>query len=335
MGASLSLGDSFDDENGRRRVRYLESTRQTALETSSTGYRRLIYVSNGGVLLPVYLRVVERHLTPRPKSSVIAGSTTSKSAVNSGLEYTPPLPPWCTSGQYWPSPDGPVYRASTRWVSCFTAFGTLSIENQGLCILQGAASRFQERYGISTSKARHGGSGPLRSSRPRWKRAWPWKRGPGLGKRLTCRPHNTSSSRRERKVFALQPFLLTPANPATTTQQQQQQERINKGRQAASRKGTAFPRPRRTGGSGLDGSYDRRRHVRGGRGPGMAVEAGPCPGRGIGLVELTLLSDLEMSFFRRGSRALVVEKGWEGSGQDPACTFQDRGIKNLSFGFGN
>ncbi|EJK68510.1 hypothetical protein THAOC_10300, partial [Thalassiosira oceanica] len=29
------------------------------------------------------------------------------------------------------------------------------------------------------------------------------------------------------KVFALQPFLLTPANPATTTQQQQ--ERINAG----------------------------------------------------------------------------------------------------------
>ncbi|EJK68462.1 hypothetical protein THAOC_10356 [Thalassiosira oceanica] len=57
----------------------------------------------------------------------------SKSAVDSGLEYTPPLPPWCTSGQYWPSPHGPVYRASTRWVSCFTAFGTLSIENQGLC----------------------------------------------------------------------------------------------------------------------------------------------------------------------------------------------------------
>ncbi|EJK61514.1 hypothetical protein THAOC_17982, partial [Thalassiosira oceanica] len=50
----------------------------------------------------------------------------------------------------------------------------------------------------------------------------------------TCRPHNTSSSRRERKVFALQHFLPTPADPATTTtttlqQQQQQQERINAG----------------------------------------------------------------------------------------------------------
>ena len=75
MGASLSLRNSFDDENGRRRVRYLDSTRQTALETSSTGYRRLIYVSNGGVLLAVYLSGVERHLTSRPKSSVIAGST--------------------------------------------------------------------------------------------------------------------------------------------------------------------------------------------------------------------------------------------------------------------
>mmetsp|Transcript_2790 Transcript_2790/g.6433 ORF Transcript_2790/g.6433 Transcript_2790/m.6433 type:complete len:435 (+) Transcript_2790:1-1305(+) len=52
MGASLSLRDSFDDKNGRRRVQYLDSTRQTALETSSTGYRRLlIYVSNRGVLL--------------------------------------------------------------------------------------------------------------------------------------------------------------------------------------------------------------------------------------------------------------------------------------------
>ncbi|EJK49028.1 hypothetical protein THAOC_32133 [Thalassiosira oceanica] len=29
----------------------------------------------------------------------------SESAVDSGLEYTPPLPPWCTSGQYWPSSD--------------------------------------------------------------------------------------------------------------------------------------------------------------------------------------------------------------------------------------
>ncbi|EJK45032.1 hypothetical protein THAOC_36381 [Thalassiosira oceanica] len=75
MGASLSLPNSFDDENGRRRVRYLDSLRQTALETSSTGYRRLIYVSNGCVLLPVYLRGVERHLTSRPKWSVIAGST--------------------------------------------------------------------------------------------------------------------------------------------------------------------------------------------------------------------------------------------------------------------
>ncbi|EJK51863.1 hypothetical protein THAOC_28924, partial [Thalassiosira oceanica] len=74
--------------------------------------------------------------------------------------------------------------------------------------------------------------------------------------------------------------------------------------------------------------YDR--HVRGGRGPGRGSGALAVKG----LVELTLLSDLEMSFFRRGSRTLVVEKGWEGSGQDPALhLFRQR--NNLSFGFGN
>ncbi|EJK74178.1 hypothetical protein THAOC_04159 [Thalassiosira oceanica] len=87
-------------------------------------------------------------------------------------------------------------------------------------------------------------------------------------------------------------------------QQQQQQERINKGRQAASRKGTIV----------------RHFHVQGVADPAStivtsAVEEGLARGsggpwaRGKGLVELTLLSDLEMSFFRRGSRALVVEKG--------------------------
>ncbi|EJK57699.1 hypothetical protein THAOC_22223 [Thalassiosira oceanica] len=71
--------------------------------------------------------------------------------------------------------------------------------------------------------------------------------------------------------------------------------------------------------------YDR--HVRGGRGPGRGSGALAVKG----LVELTLLSDLEMSFFRRGSRTLVVEKGWEGSGQDPALhLFRQR--NNLSFG---
>ncbi|EJK68260.1 hypothetical protein THAOC_10577 [Thalassiosira oceanica] len=75
MGASLSLNTSSDDENGRRRVQYLDSTCQTAPETSSTGYRKLIYVSNGGVLLAVKLHGVERRSTSRPKSSVIAGST--------------------------------------------------------------------------------------------------------------------------------------------------------------------------------------------------------------------------------------------------------------------
>ncbi|EJK66632.1 hypothetical protein THAOC_12434, partial [Thalassiosira oceanica] len=57
----------------------------------------------------------------------------SESADDSGLEYTPPLYPWCTSGQYWPSSDGPVYRASSRWVSCFTAFVTRGRPMQGLC----------------------------------------------------------------------------------------------------------------------------------------------------------------------------------------------------------
>ncbi|EJK77833.1 hypothetical protein THAOC_00306 [Thalassiosira oceanica] len=58
----------------------------------------------------------------------------SETANNSGLEYTPPLSPWCTSGQYWPSSDGPVYRASSRWVSCFTAFVTRGRPMQGLWV---------------------------------------------------------------------------------------------------------------------------------------------------------------------------------------------------------
>ncbi|EJK46887.1 hypothetical protein THAOC_34425, partial [Thalassiosira oceanica] len=73
---------------------------------------------------------------------------------------------------------------------------------------------------------------------------------------------------------------------------QDQSKQSTIGRQAASRKGTAFPRPRR-GGSGL---YDR--HVRGGRGPGRG--SGALAVEKDYLVELTLLSDLEMSFFRRG-----------------------------------
>ncbi|EJK51256.1 hypothetical protein THAOC_29586 [Thalassiosira oceanica] len=58
----------------------------------------------------------------------------SERADDSGLEYTPPLPPWCTSGQYWPSPDGPLCRASSRWVSCFLASVTLGPPMQGLCV---------------------------------------------------------------------------------------------------------------------------------------------------------------------------------------------------------
>ncbi|EJK53850.1 hypothetical protein THAOC_26631, partial [Thalassiosira oceanica] len=95
-------------------------------------------------------------------------------------------------------------------------------------------------------------------------------------------------------------FCSRPLTLRRQQQQQQEEERINKGRQAASRKGTAFPRPRR-GGSGLYTIVTSAVEE------GLAWKRGP--GRGKGLVELTLLSDLEMSFFRRGSRALVVEKG--------------------------
>ncbi|EJK59655.1 hypothetical protein THAOC_20088 [Thalassiosira oceanica] len=62
---------------------------------------------------------------------------------------------------------------------------------------------------------------------------------------------------------------------------------------------------------------------------GLAVEAGPWPWKR--LVELTLLSDLEMSFFRRGSKALVVEKGARRAvDKTRPCTFPDRGITFLS-----
>ncbi|EJK73014.1 hypothetical protein THAOC_05390 [Thalassiosira oceanica] len=89
-------------------------------------------------------------------------------------------------------------------------------------ILQGAGKPSSK--GTAFPRPRRGGSGPLRSSRPRKKRAWPWKRGPGRGNGLveltflsglemsffrcgsmalaTCPPPNTSSSRRERKCRA-------------------------------------------------------------------------------------------------------------------------------------
>ena len=123
MGASLSLRNSFDDENGRRRVRYLDSTRQTALETSSTGYRRLIYVSNGGVLLSVYLRGVERRSTSRPKPSVIAGSTALTDArIEIGGRFWSGIHSSATSMVHL----RPIL-AIARWSSlpCFVALGFL------------------------------------------------------------------------------------------------------------------------------------------------------------------------------------------------------------------
>ena len=47
------------------------------------------------------------------------------SADSSALEYTSPLLLWCTSGQYWPSSEGSVCRASSRWVCLLLAFVTL------------------------------------------------------------------------------------------------------------------------------------------------------------------------------------------------------------------
>ena len=55
------------------------------------------------------------------------------SAGNSALEYISPLLLWCTSGQYWPSSEGPVCRASSRWVCLLLAFVTLGPPKQGLC----------------------------------------------------------------------------------------------------------------------------------------------------------------------------------------------------------
>ena len=48
------------------------------------------------------------------------------SAGNSAPEYISPLLLWCTSGQYWPSSEGPVRRASSRWVCLLLAFVTLA-----------------------------------------------------------------------------------------------------------------------------------------------------------------------------------------------------------------
>ncbi|EJK65748.1 hypothetical protein THAOC_13365 [Thalassiosira oceanica] len=97
----------------------------------------------------------------------------SETADDSALEYTPPLSPWCTSGQYWPSSHGPVYRASSRWVSCFTAFVTRGRPRQGLCLLALATivSTYVPSVGFRTShmsdfrKPKAKKNGPLISNR--------------------------------------------------------------------------------------------------------------------------------------------------------------------------
>ncbi|EJK65933.1 hypothetical protein THAOC_13167 [Thalassiosira oceanica] len=122
---------------------------------------------------------------------------------------------------------------------------------------QGAASRIQERYGISTSKAWR--IRPLRSSRPRrWKRAWPWKRGPGRGKGLVeltlLSDLEMSFFRRgtgrgkglggQEKCSRFNIFFPRPPTLRRQQQQQQQQqhERINAGPEC-SRFNIFFPRP--------------------------------------------------------------------------------------------
>ena len=65
----------------------------------------------------VFARSVERRSTSRPKSTMIAGSAAPADSRNgisrqfrSGIHLSA-LPPWCTSGQYWPLCNGPVSRA--------------------------------------------------------------------------------------------------------------------------------------------------------------------------------------------------------------------------------
>ncbi|EJK57959.1 hypothetical protein THAOC_21955, partial [Thalassiosira oceanica] len=76
----------------------------------------------------------------------------------------------------------------------------------------------------------------------------------------TCRLHNTSSSRRERKVFALQHFFPRPPTlrrQQQQQQQQQQQERINVGPEVSTfPDGTYFP----PGSSCLGGVYAQLQH---------------------------------------------------------------------------
>ena len=61
----------------------MNSSRQTALETTSAGYRRLIYVLIGGVPLSFLspgVPGVERRSTSRPKTSLILGCTAKADA---------------------------------------------------------------------------------------------------------------------------------------------------------------------------------------------------------------------------------------------------------------
>ncbi|EJK44596.1 hypothetical protein THAOC_36853 [Thalassiosira oceanica] len=125
-------------------------------------------------------------------------------------------------------------------------------------------SRFQERYGEEGLAVEAG----------TWPRKWasrvnlsfgfgnvipPWKQGPGRGKGLVGQPadhiiHHHAGGRE--KCSRFNNFF---PRPPTLRRQQQQQERINKGRQAASRKGTAFPRPRHGGSGPLRSSRPRLR----------------------------------------------------------------------------
>ena len=99
----------------------MDSTRQTALETSLTGYRELIYVSNGGVPFAVYLSGVERRSTSRPKSTVIArsaGPADSRNGISG--QFCPRIHPSATSAVHL----GPILAIVRRsGFPCFVALG--------------------------------------------------------------------------------------------------------------------------------------------------------------------------------------------------------------------
>ena len=137
---------SSHDENGLRRVRYLESTRQTALETSSTGFRRPIYVWNGGVPFAVYLRGIERRSTSRPKLSVILGSTALADArIGIGGRFCSGIHLSATSMVHL----RPIL-AIVRWSSlpCFVALGFVFF---GFCYLRTAGARLMHEVILNCS----------------------------------------------------------------------------------------------------------------------------------------------------------------------------------------